>query len=54
MINRVEALALAYYFTGDVKYSEGAAKHIRVFFLDPATPQSAITEKIKQIAVQKK
>jgi hypothetical protein len=37
MINRVEALALASYFTGDAKYSEAAAKHVRVFFLDPAT-----------------
>jgi hypothetical protein len=37
MIARVEALALAYYFTGDAKYSEGAARHVRVFFLDPAT-----------------
>lgn len=36
-IVRVEALALAYYFTGDAKYSEGAAKHLRVFFLNRAT-----------------
>jgi hypothetical protein len=37
MVNRVEALALAYYFTGDARYSEGAARHLRVWFLDPAT-----------------
>ncbi|MEO8620206.1 MAG: alginate lyase family protein [bacterium] len=36
-IARAHALALAWYFTGDVRYSEGAAKHLRVFFLDSAT-----------------
>jgi hypothetical protein len=36
-IDRVETLALAYYLSGDAKYSEGAAKHLRVFFLDQAT-----------------
>jgi hypothetical protein len=37
MIGRVEALALAHYFTGDARYSEAAARHLRVFFLDTAT-----------------
>ena len=37
MVKRVEALALAYWFTGDERYAEGAARHLRVWFLDPAT-----------------
>jgi unsaturated chondroitin disaccharide hydrolase len=36
-VSRVHALALAWYLTGDSRYSEGAAKHLRVFFLDTAT-----------------
>jgi len=36
-IARARALALAWYFTGDAKYAEGAARHLRVFFLDSAT-----------------
>ena len=36
-VSRVHALALAAYLTGDARYSEGAAKHLRVFFLDTAT-----------------
>jgi len=36
-IARVADLALAYYLTGDVRYSEGASKHLHVFFLDSAT-----------------
>jgi len=36
-IARAHALALAWYFTGDAKYAEGAARHLRVFFLDTAT-----------------
>jgi hypothetical protein len=36
-VSRAHALALAWYFTGDAKYAEGAAKHLRVFFLDTAT-----------------
>jgi unsaturated chondroitin disaccharide hydrolase len=37
MVKRVEALALAYWFTGEARYAEGAARHLRVWFLDPAT-----------------
>jgi unsaturated chondroitin disaccharide hydrolase len=37
MMKRVEALSLAYWFTGEERYAEGAAKHLRVWFLDPAT-----------------
>jgi hypothetical protein len=37
MVKRVEALALAYWFTGEERYAEGAMKHLRVWFLDPAT-----------------
>lgn len=33
----VEALSLAYYFTGDAKYATKAAQILRVWFLDPAT-----------------
>ena len=36
-IARAHALALAWYLTGDARYAEGAAKHLRVFFLDTAT-----------------
>jgi hypothetical protein len=36
-IERVEALALTWYFTDDPRYSRAAAKHLRVFFLDSAT-----------------
>ena len=37
MASSVEALALAQYFTGDVKYGAAAARHLRVWFLDSAT-----------------
>ena len=33
----VEALALAYYFTGETRYATKAAQLIRTWFLDPAT-----------------
>lgn len=33
----VEALSLAYYFTGEAKYAAKAAQLLRVWFLDPAT-----------------
>ena len=36
-VSRVHALALAWYLTGDARYAESAAKHLRVFFLDTAT-----------------
>lgn len=35
--NSVEALALAYYFTGEMRYAERAALFIRTWFLAPAT-----------------
>jgi len=37
MGDNVETLALAYYFTGNETYAEGAAQVARVWFLDPAT-----------------
>jgi hypothetical protein len=36
-VSRVHALAVAWYLTGDARYAAGAAKHLRVFFLDTAT-----------------
>jgi Alginate lyase len=37
MIDSVETLALAYYFTGDEKYAEHARTLMRAWFIDPAT-----------------
>ncbi len=37
MCGNVEALALAYYFTGQDAYAEKAAELVRVWFLDPKT-----------------
>lgn len=37
MVREADTLALAYYYSGDVKYAEGAARVIRTWFLDPAT-----------------
>ena len=37
MGDNVETLALAYFFTGNEAYAEGAAKVARTWFLDPAT-----------------
>ncbi|HEX6560116.1 MAG TPA: alginate lyase family protein, partial [Longimicrobiales bacterium] len=37
MGDRVQALALAYYLTGDERYARAAAKQVRAWFLDPAT-----------------
>lgn len=37
MGNAVEALSLAYYFTGKAEYATKAAQLLRVWFLDPAT-----------------
>jgi hypothetical protein len=34
---RAHTLALAYYFTGEEKYAEAAARQIRAWFVDPAT-----------------
>lgn len=36
-IARAKTLAYAWYFTGNAKYAAGAVKHLRVFFIDPAT-----------------
>jgi hypothetical protein len=36
-VARVHALALAWYLSGEAKYAQSAAKHLRVFFLDTAT-----------------
>ncbi len=36
-ITRVHTLSLAWYLSRDARYAEGAAKHLRVFFLDAAT-----------------
>jgi len=36
-IARVRALSMAWYFTGDARYAQGAARLLRVFFLDTAT-----------------
>lgn len=37
MSDDVEALALAYFYTDEPRYAEGAARLIRAWFLDPAT-----------------
>lgn len=37
MVERVETLALSYYFTGDEKYAARAARQLRVWFIDPKT-----------------
>ena len=37
MTREADMLALAYYYSGDRKYAEGAARVIRTWFLDPAT-----------------
>lgn len=36
-IDRIETLSLAFYFTRDRKYADGAAKFIKVWFLNPDT-----------------
>lgn len=37
MVREADTLALAYYYSDDVKYAAGAARVIRTWFLDPAT-----------------
>jgi len=37
MTREADTLALAYYYSGDRKYADGAARAIRSWFLDPAT-----------------
>jgi Alginate lyase len=37
LVSSTQALALAYYFSGDERYAEKAASLLRAFFLDPAT-----------------
>ena len=37
MTREADTLALAYYYSGERKYAEGAARVIRTWFLDPAT-----------------
>ncbi|WP_168707768.1 alginate lyase family protein [Sphingopyxis sp. PAMC25046] len=37
MVHDADTLALAYYYSDDRKYAEGAARVIRTWFLDPAT-----------------
>ena len=37
MAREAETLALAYYYSGDTRYADGAARAIRTWFLDPAT-----------------
>ncbi|MEI4506414.1 alginate lyase family protein [Sphingopyxis sp. CCNWLW253] len=37
MAREADTLALAFYYSGDRKYAEGAARVIRTWFLDPAT-----------------
>lgn len=37
MVRRVTSLVPAWYFTGDERYAESAAKQLRAWFLDPAT-----------------
>lgn len=37
MVNDTDTLAMAYYYSGEQKYADGAAAVIRTWFLDPAT-----------------
>lgn len=37
MSREADTLALAYYYSGDARYAEGAGRVIRTWFLDPAT-----------------